>query len=290
MLTPFMPCGAKIPIIALFAGVFFDNAGWVSTICYLACILLIFLGALLVNGITGHKAKKSFFIIEMPEYKVPSFWGAFKSMCSRGWSYIVKAGTIILLCNAVVTIMLNFSWNFQMVDDATKSILHDVATPFAVLLIPLGFGMWQMAAAAITGFIAKEEVVGTLGAIFTALAVNEEFELMQSGGGVEIFGITAVAGLAFLMCNLFTPPCFAAIGAMNSEIKSKKWLFAGIGLQFATAYVVCFLVYQIGTLITTAKLGTGFFPGLIAVAAIIAVVVILGIRSNAKAKLEAAKK
>ena len=147
-----------------------------------------------------------------------------------------------------------------------------------------------MAAAAITGFIAKEEVVGTLGAIFTALAVNEEFELMQSGGGVEIFGISAVAGLAFLMFNLFTPPCFAAIGAMNSEIKSKKWLFAGIGLQFATAYVVCFLVYQIGTLLTTATVGTGFFPGLIAVAAIIAVVVILGIRSNAKAKLEAAKK
>jgi ferrous iron transport protein B len=290
MLTPFIPCGAKIPVISLFAGMFFPGQGWVAPLMYFSGILLIFLGALLIKWISGYKYKKSFFIIEMPEYKVPSFWGAFKSMCSRGWSYIVKAGTIILLCNAVVTIMLNFSWNFQMVDDATKSILHDVATPFAVLLIPLGFGMWQMAAAAITGFIAKEEVVGTLGAIFTALAVNEEFELMQSGGGVEIFGITAVAGLAFLMFNLFTPPCFAAIGAMNSEIKSKKWLFAGIGLQFATAYVVCFLVYQIGTLITTATVGTGFLPGLIAVAAIIAVVVILGIRSNAKAKLEAAKK
>ena len=290
MLTPFIPCGAKIPVISLFAGMFFPGQGWVAPLMYFSGILLIFLGALLIKWISGYKYKKSFFIIEMPEYKIPSFWGAFKSMCSRGWSYIVKAGTIILLCNAVVTIMLNFSWSFRLVEDPTDSILHSVASPFAVLLIPLGFGLWQMAAAAITGFIAKEEVVGTLGAIFTALAVNEEFELMQSGGGVEIFGISAVAGLAFLMFNLFTPPCFAAIGAMNSEIKSKKWLFAGIGLQFATAYVVCFLVYQIGTLITTATVGAGFFPGLIAVAAIIAVVVILGIRSNAKAKLEAAKK
>ena len=290
MLTPFIPCGAKIPVISLFAGMFFPGQGWVAPLMYFSGILLIFLGALLIKWISGYKYKKSFFIIEMPEYKVPSFWGAFKSMCSRGWSYIVKAGTIILLCNAVVTIMLNFSWSFRLVEDPTDSILHSVASPFAVLLIPLGFGLWQMAAAAITGFIAKEEVVGTLGAIFTALAVSEEFELMQSGGGVEIFGITAVAGLSYLMFNLFTPPCFAAIGAMNSEIKSKKWLFAGIGLQFATAYVVCFLVYQIGTLITTATVGAGFFPGLIAVAAIIAVVVILGIRSNAKAKLEAAKK
>ena len=284
MLTPFIPCGAKIPVIALFAGLFFPGQGWVAPLMYFSGILLIFFGALLIKWISGYKFKKSYFIIELPEYKVPSFWGAFKSMCSRGWAYIVKAGTIILLCNAIVTVMLNFSWSFQMVESPTDSILHDIASPIAVILIPLGFGMWQLAAAAVTGFIAKEEVVGTLGAIFTALAVNEEFELMQSGGGVEILGISAAAGLAYLMFNLFTPPCFAAIGAMNSEIKSKKWLFAGIGLQFATAYVVSFFVYQIGTLITTAKMGTGFLPGLIAVIAIIAAVVILGIRSNAKAK------
>ncbi|MGM9647188.1 MAG: ferrous iron transporter B [Eubacteriales bacterium] len=290
MLTPFMPCGAKIPVIALIAGLFFPGSSWVSPVMYLLGIVLIFLGALLIKWISGYKYKKSFFIIEMPDYKIPSFWGAFKSMCSRGWAYIVKAGTIILLCNTIVTVMLNFSWSFGLVEDPTDSILHSVASPFAVLLIPLGFGMWQLAAAAVTGFIAKEEVVGTLGAVFTALAVNEDFELMQSGGGVELFGITAVAGLAYLMFNLFSPPCFAAIGAMNSEIKSKKWLFAGVGLQFGVAYVLSFLVYQIGTLITLSTLGEGFLPGLIAVLAIIAAVVFMGFRSNLKAKKEVSGK
>ena len=210
-------------------------------------------------------------------------------MLSRGWSYIVKAGTIILVCNAVVTIMLNYSWSFTEAAPE-ESILHSIATPIAFILIPLGFGMWQLAAAAITGFIAKEEVVGTLGAIFTALAVNEDFELLQQGGGEEILGISAAAGLAYLIFNLFTPPCFAAIGAMNSEIKSKKWLFAGIGLQFAVAYVSSFLVYQLGTLFTDGRLGTAFVPGLVAVVAIIAIVVTLGFFSGVKAKGEHAGK
>jgi len=285
MLTPFIPCGAKIPVIALFAGLFFPESNWVAPAMYFMGLLLVFLGALLIKWISGYKYRKSFFIIELPEYKVPSLWNAVKSMCARGWSYVVKAGTIILLCNAAVTIMLNYSWTLQEVE-ATESILHDLATPFAVLLIPLGFGMWQLAAAAVTGFIAKEEVVGTLGAVFTALAVNEDFELLQTGNGEAVLGITAAAGLAYLIFNLFTPPCFAAIGAMNSEIKSKKWLFAGIGLQFAIAYVLSFLVYQIGTVITAGTVGTGFVAGLIAVAGIIAVVVVLAIRSNAKTKKE----
>ncbi|MBQ8288768.1 MAG: ferrous iron transporter B [Clostridia bacterium] len=290
MLTPFMPCGAKIPVIALFAGLFFPDSSWVSPLMYFLGVLLIFLGALLIKWISGYKYRKSFFIIELPEYKAPSLWGAFKSMCARGWAYIVKAGTIILLCNLIVTVMLNYSWQLQMVEHPTQSILHDVATPFAVLLVPLGFGVWQLAAAAVTGFIAKEEVVGTLGAVFAALAINDDFELLQSGNGEAVLGITAVAGLAYLMFNLFTPPCFAAIGAMNSEIKSKKWLFAGIGLQFAVAYVLSFFVYQIGTLITESALGEGFLPGLVAVIAIIAVVVFLGFRSNLKAKKEFAGK
>ena len=285
MLTPFIPCGAKIPVIALLAGLFFPESNWVSPAMYFLGLLLVFLGALLIKWISGYRFRKSFFIIELPEYKRPSLWSAFKSMCSRGWAYIVKAGTIILVCNAVVTIMLNYNWSFQQAD-ASESILHSIATPFAFLLIPLGFGMWQLAAAAVTGFIAKEEVVGTLGAVFTALAVNEDFELLQPGNGEAILGITAAAGLAYLIFNLFTPPCFAAIGAMNSEIKSKKWLFAGIGLQFAIAYTLSFLVYQIGTLITDGTVGTGFIGGLIAVAAIITLVVVLAIRSNAKTKRE----
>ena len=288
MLTPFIPCGAKIPVIALLAGLFFPESNWVSPAMYFLGLVLVFLGALLIKWISGYKYRKSFFIIELPEYKAPSLWNAFKSMCSRGWAYVVKAGTIILICNAVVTIMVNYNWSFQEAE-ATESILHSIATPFAFLLIPLGFGMWQLAAAAVTGFIAKEEVVGTLGAVFTALAVNEDFELLQTGNGEAVLGITAAAGLAYLIFNLFTPPCFAAIGAMNSEIGSKKWLFAGIGLQFAIAYVLSYLVYQVGTMITDKTVGDGFVAGLIAVGGIIAIVVVLGIRSNLKAKRELVK-
>ena len=284
MLTPFIPCGAKIPVIALLAGLFFPESAWIAPAMYFMGLLLVFFGALLVKWVSGYKYKKSFFIIELPEYKMPSFWGAFKSMCSRGWSYIVKAGTVILVCNALVTIMLNYSWTFSEAEPA-ESILHSIASPIAVLLIPLGFGMWQLAAAAVTGFIAKEEVVGTLGAVFTALAVNDDFELLQTGNGEAVLGITAAAGLAYLIFNLFTPPCFAAIGAMNAEIKSKKWLFAGIGLQFSIAYVLSYLVYQIGTIITLGKVGDGFAAGLAAVIAIIGLIAILGIHSNAKAKL-----
>ena len=169
MLAPFMPCGAKLPVIALFAGVFFGDAAWVGTLMYFVGIAVIFFGALLVNEITGIKNKKSYFIMELPEYKVPSLKRAFESMISRGWAYIVKAGTIILLCNAAVFVMQSFDWSFQLVEEemAHTSILASVASPFAVLLIPLGFGVWQMAAAAVTGFIAKENVVGTLAGCFT---------------------------------------------------------------------------------------------------------------------------
>ena len=270
MLTPFMPCGAKIPVIALFAGAFFSNAAWVSATMYLVGIVLIFLGALLVKRITGQKYRKSFFIIELPEYKVPSLKRAAVSMLERGKAYIIKAGTIILVCNTVVQIMQTFNWQFQLVEEGAEntSILASVAHPFAILFIPLGFGVWQLAAAAITGFIAKENVVGTLAVVYgvTNLIDTEALELVGAGGDVaSVLGLTSVAALAYLMFNLYTPPCFAALGAMNSEMKSGKWLLGGICLQLATGYTVAFLVYQIGTLVTTGALGTGFVPGLIAV-------------------------
>ena len=168
MLTPFMPCGAKLPVIALFAGAFFADASWVGPTMYLAGAVLIFLGALLVKKITGYKFRKSFFIIELPEYKIPSLKRATLSMLSRGKAYIVKAGTIILVCNTAVQIMQSFNWQFQVVEEGMEhtSILASIASPFAVLLIPLGFGVWQLAAAAITGFIAKENVVGTLAVVY----------------------------------------------------------------------------------------------------------------------------
>ena len=288
MLAPFMPCGAKLPVIALFAGVFFADASWVGTLMYFAGILLIFFGALLVNRITGHKARKSFFIIELPEYKWPSLKRAFLSMLSRGWSYIVKAGTIILLCNTAVQVMQLFNWSFQLVEEGMEntSILATIATPFAYVLIPvIGYHCWQLAAAAVTGFIAKENVVGTLAVCFgISNLINVEELALEAGAEVSqvamAFGggavpMTAVAALAYLMFNLFTPPCFAAIGAMNSEIKDRKWLWGGIGLQLSVGYTVGYLVYQIGTLITTGSFGAGFLPGLIAVAAIVAYIVYL---------------
>ena len=264
MLAPFMPCGAKLPVIALFAGVFFGDSPWVGAAMYFVAILIILGAAILVNLLTGHKFKKSYFIMELPEYKVPSLIKALISMCQRGWAYIVKAGTVILVCNFVVHVMQNFGWNFRVVENANDSILATIATPFAYLFAPVvGYVSWQLAAAAITGFIAKENVVATLAVSFGITNLINVDDLAIEGGAnlgeiAEAFGtgsggsMVAVAALAFLMFNLFTPPCFAAMGAMNSEIKSKKWLFAGIGLQFGVGYSVGFLVYFFGTLFTGA--------------------------------------
>ena len=294
MLAPFMPCGAKLPVIALFAGAFFDDASWVGTLMYFAGIVIILIGALLVNKIAGHKNRKSFFIMELPEYKAPSVKRASLSMLSRGWAYIVKAGTIILLCNAIVYIMQSFNWNLQLVEEGMEhtSILASIAGPIAVVLLPIiGIQAWQLAAAAVTGFIAKENVVGTL-AVCYAFAVNDDLEMVSSGNEVAaaMVGMTKVAALAYLMFNLFTPPCFAALGAMNAEIKDRKWFWGGIALQLATGYTVGYLVYTIGTLIVApatlsvgAAIGGGAF-----VLAFVAVLVFLCIRSDRKLKAERA--
>jgi len=286
MLTPFMPCGAKLPVIALFAGAFFADASWVGTLMYFVGILLILLGALLVNKITGYKYRKSFFIMELPEYKLPSLKRAFISMCSRGWAYIVKAGTIILVCNTVVQIMQTFTWSFQVVEEGMEntSILATIASPIAVILVPVvGVCAWQLAAAAVTGFIAKENVVGTLAVCYALTNFIDTEELALVGGANEVaavMGITKVAALAYLMFNLYTPPCFAALGAMNSEMKSAKWLWGGIALQLCTGYTIGFLVFQIGTLITTGGFGAGFIPGLLAVVVMVMVLVYLIQKAN----------
>ncbi len=296
MLAPFMPCGAKLPVISLFAGAFFSDASWVGTAMYFVGILVILLGAVIVKKITGSNAKKSYFIIEMPEYKVPSLKRAFLSMCQRGWSYIVKAATIILLCNTVVQIMQSFTWQFTVAETADSSILASVAGPFAYLLVPVvGVLSWEFAAAAITGFIAKENVVGTLAVCFVGLENlidTEELQLL-AGAGESVAGVMAIskaAALAYLMFNLFTPPCFAAIGAMRSEMKSAKWLASGIVLQICVGYSIGFIVYQVGTLITAGTVGAGFVPGLIAVLAMVAVVVVLCVRADKKTKTAKAEK
>ena len=286
MLTPFMPCGAKLPVIALFVGAFFSDISWVGPLMYFVGIVLILLGALLIKAITGFKYRKSFFIIELPEYKIPSLKRATLSMLSRGKAYIIKAGTIILVCNTIVQIMQSFDWRLQVVEEGMEStsILASIASPIAVILAPIvGIVAWQLAAAAVTGFIAKENVVGTLAVCYglSAFIDTEELALVGDGNVVaSAMAITKVAALAYLMFNLYTPPCFAALGAMNSEMQSKKWLWGGIALQLGTGYTIAFLVYQIGTLITTGKLGNGFVPGLIAVLAMVAVVVGLIYRTN----------
>ncbi|MBR2047893.1 MAG: ferrous iron transporter B [Oscillospiraceae bacterium] len=281
MLTPFMPCGAKLPVIALFSGAFFENAGWVGTLMYFMGILLILIGALIVNRITGNRKRKSYFIMELPEYKFPSLKRAFISMCSRGWSYVVKAGTVILVCNTTVQIMQTFNWSFQEAASASESILATIANPISYLLIPIvGVASWQLAAAAVTGFIAKENVVGTLAVCFVGLEnlIDTEELAMLEGAGAEVAGIMAItkaAALAYLMFNLFSPPCFAALGAMNAEMGDKKWFWGGVALQLATGYTAAFLVYQVGTLMDTGAVGAGFVPGLLAVAAFAAVILML---------------
>lgn len=284
MLTPFMPCGAKLPIIALFAGVFFEDAAWVGTLMYFVAIFVIIIGALIVRKITQEGPSKNYFIMELPEYRFPSIKRAFISMFSRAKAFILKAATIILVCNAAVHIMQTFTWSFQVVGEGMEgvSILASLANPFAFIFIPLGFGAWQLAAAAITGFIAKENVVGTLAVVYgiSNFIDPEEFTLLGGATDVaSVMGLTSVAALAYLMFNLFTPPCFAAIGAMNAEMDSRRWLWAGVGFQFGVGYTLAYFVYQIGTLLTTGSLGLGALPGLLAIGAFAFIIYFL-IRKN----------
>ncbi|MEN8906002.1 MAG: ferrous iron transport protein B [Clostridiales bacterium] len=289
MLTPFMPCGAKLPVIALFAGVFFNGAGWVGTSMYFLAIGIIIVGSLIIVRITGQKNARSFFIMELPEYRFPSIKRAIISMFSRAKAFIIKAGTIILLCNVTVQIMQTFNWKFHVIAEGAEntSILATIASPFAFVLIPLGFGVWQLASAALTGFIAKENVIGTLAVVYSITNFIDTEELTLISGSTDVantMGLTSVAALSYLVFNLFTPPCFAAIGAMNSELENKKWFWGGIGFQMAMGYVLAFFTYQIGTLITTRAFGVGFIPGAILVSVIIGYIFYLMHKGEEKAQ------
>ena len=290
MLAPFMPCGAKLPVISLFAGAFFGDSRWVGVSMYFAGIVIILLCALLINALNGYKPRKSFFIMELPEYKAPSVKKASVSMCQRGWSYIVKAGTVILVCNFVVQLMQSFGWNLKPVAEAGDSILASIATPVAYLFAPVvGIVAWQLTAATITGFIAKENVVGTLAVCLVGLENLVKSDSVGSMNGVIY--ITPAAALAFLMLNLFSPPCFAAIGAMNSEIKEKKWLFAGVGIQLAIGYSVSFLVYFFGTLFTGADMPAAWMSilgwSIVALATVIFTAIIIKKKGEARRAREA---
>lgn len=258
ILTPFVPCGAKLPIIALFASVFFPDNIWVGPSMYLIAIGMIVIGGLLLKRIFVWE-NSSQFIMEIPEYKLPSLKYAFSQMIDKAKGFIYKATTIILVCNTLVWFTQAYSWGLKPVEDQSLSILASIGSVIAPILIPLGFVGWQLAAAAITGFIAKENVVATFAVL---LAVTSEEALHLPGGTLTEF-FTPVTAFAYLVFNLFTPPCFAAIGAMNSELGSKKWLFKALAFQFSVGYILAMLVTQVGSLIVYGEIAVGFVPAII---------------------------
>ena len=281
MLTPFVPCGAKLPIIALFTAAFFKEQGYMFPLTYIVAFTVIICMGLILKKVTGADNIKNYFIIELPQYRIPSIKRAFFKMLETGKDFITRAGTIIIVCNTVVFIMSSFNFKLQLVEDAVNtSILANIATPFAFLLIPVGIGVWQLAAAAITGFIAKEEVVGTLAVVYSmGAAINSDFELVNAMTVKETMGITAVSALAFMFFNLFTPPCFAAIGAMKSEMKSNKWLLKSVLLQLSVGYIVAMITYQVGTILVYKELAQGFIPAVI-ILALAVFYVVYKIKSN----------
>ncbi|MGH4123750.1 MAG: ferrous iron transport protein B [Clostridium sp.] len=272
MLTPFVPCGAKLPIIALFVAVFFPKNSWVGPSMYLIAFTMIAIGGLLLKKIFVWE-NTSQFIMELPDYKLPSLKYAFLQMLDKAKAFIYKATTIILVCNTAVWFAQAYGWNLSPVEDQSLSILASIGTIISPIFIPLGFVGWQLAAAAITGFIAKENIVATFAVL---LAVTSEDALHLPGGALTQF-FTPVTAFAYLVFNLFTPPCFAAIGAMNSEMGSKKWLFKGLAFQFSIGYILAMLVTQIGSLVVYGTPAVGFIPAIV-IAAITVIYLVITIR------------
>ncbi len=266
ILAPFMPCGAKIPVIALLAAAFFPTASWIGPLMTILAIFVIFAVGLVLKLIFTSNSESSIFIIELPQYKIPRLSYALHNMLDKGWAFIKKATTIIVLCNTAIWLLQTYNFSFQVVENGNESMLAAVAGVLVPLFIPLGFAVWQLVAGAVTGFIAKENVVGTLAVVF---AVSEDVLHATEGPLQGVGGLTAVTGLAYLVFNLFTPPCFAAIGAMNSEMKSKKWLAIGVSIQLVTGYVLAMLITQVGTIITTGQIADGFIASIIILIALI---------------------
>lgn len=259
MTTTFVPCGAKLPIIALIAGAFFQNAGWVSWSAYFVGIAAIICSGIILKKTKMFAGDPAPFVMELPAYHWPTVGNVLRSMWERGWSFIKKAGTIILLSTIVLWFLQGFGWidgSFTMLEaeQLNDSILAKIGNVIAPIFAPLGFGNWKMAVATVTGLIAKENVVATFGILFGYGEVAED--------GAEIWqvlsqAITPVAAYGFLVFNLLCAPCFAAMGAIKREMNNAKWFWFAIGYQTVLAYVVALCIYQIGTLITTGAFGIG---------------------------------
>ena len=259
MTTTFIPCGAKMPIIALIAGALFGGAWWVAPSAYFVGIAAIICSGIILKKTKMFAGDPAPFVMELPAYHWPTVGNVLRSMWERGWSFIKKAGTIILLSTIVVWFTTYFGWvdgQFRMLEDMEldHSILATIGNAIAWIFAPLGWGNWRAAVAAITGLVAKENVVGTFGILYGFAEVAED--------GTEYWGalaesMTAVAAYSFLTFNLLCAPCFAAMGAIKREMNSAKWFWFAIGYQTLLAYVVSLCVYQIGTLITTGAFGVG---------------------------------
>ena len=261
MTTTFVPCGAKLPIIALIAGAFFGNAGWVAWSAYFVGIAAIICSGIILKKTKMFAGEPAPFVMELPAYHMPTVGTVLRSMWERGWSFIKKAGTIILLSTIVLWFLMSFGWesgSFTMVEELNNSILAKIGSVIAPIFVPLGWTQagegWKMAVAAITGLIAKENVVATFGMLFGFAEVAED--------GAEIWGnlasvMTGVAAYGFLVFNLLCAPCFAAMGAIKREMNNAKWFWFAIGYQCILAYIVALCIYQIGTLITVGTFGVG---------------------------------
>ena len=273
MTTTFVPCGAKLPIIAMIAGAFFGNSGWVATSSYFVGIAAIICSGIILKKTKMFAGDPAPFVMELPAYHWPTAGNILRSMWERGWSFIKKAGTIILLSTIVLWFLMGFGWeggSFGMVEELNNSILAKIGSAIAWIFGPLGWTKagegWKMAVAAVTGLIAKENVVATFGMLFGFAEVAED--------GAEIWGnlaqvMTPIAAYGFLVFNLLCAPCFAAMGAIKREMNNKKWFWFAIGYQCGLAYIVSLCIYQIGTLITTGTFGIGTVVAFILVACFI---------------------
>ena len=271
MTTTFVPCGAKLPIIAMIAGAFFNNSGWVATSCYFVGIAAIICSGIILKKTKMFAGEPAPFVMELPAYHWPTVGNILRSMWERGWSFIKKAGTIILLSTIVLWFLMGFGWeggSFGMVEELNNSILAKIGSAIAWIFAPLGWTKagegWKMAVAAVTGLIAKENVVATFGMLFGFAEVAED--------GAEIWGnlaqvMTPIAAYGFLVFNLLCAPCFAAMGAIKREMNNAKWVWFAIGYQCGLAYVVSLCIYQIGTLLTGGGFGIGTVVAFVLVAA-----------------------
>ena len=271
MTTTFVPCGAKLPIIAMIAGAFFNNSGWVATSCYFVGIAAIICSGIILKKTKMFAGEPAPFVMELPAYHWPTVGNILRSMWERGWSFIKKAGTIILLSTIVLWFLMGFGWeggSFGMVEELNNSILAKIGSAIAWIFAPLGWTKagegWKMAVAAVTGLIAQENVVATFGMLFGFAEVAED--------GAEIWGnlaqvMTPIAAYGFLVFNLLCAPCFAAMGAIKREMNNAKWFWFAIGYQCGLAYVVSLCIYQIGTLLTGGGFGIGTVVAFVLVAA-----------------------